>query len=99
MSKRETMQMVSDMTDLYFGYTVEATTYFESYEKVFNWLYLSEDNPHRTLDPIELIKIMSSITIEDMQELEADTPLEYMVKVDDHTFITPKGIGYLRITK
>ena len=99
MSKRETMQMVSEMTDLYFGYTVEATTYFEKFEKAFNWLYLSEDNPHRSLSPLELIEEMSSITVEEMQELQANTPLEYMVKADDHTFITPKGIGYLRILK
>lgn len=99
MSKRETLQMVSEMTNLYFGYTAEATTYFKNYEEAFNWLYLSEDNPHRTLDPLELIKQMSSITIEDMRELEVNTPLEYMVKADDHIFVTPKGIGYLRILK
>jgi hypothetical protein len=99
MSKLETMEMVSEMTGLYFGYVVEAATYFKNFEEAFSWLYLSEGNPHRTLNQSDLIKKISSITIEEMQELHANTPLEYMVLIDDHTYITKTGIAYLRITK
>jgi hypothetical protein len=99
MSRFETMEMVSEMTGLHFGYVVEAATYFTNYEEAFNWLYLSEDNPHRTLNRSDLINKISFITIEDMEELHANTPLEYMVFNDDHTYSTKTGIAYLRITK
>jgi hypothetical protein len=99
MSKLETMYMVSEMTGLYEGYVVEASEYFQSFEEAFHWLYLSKDNPYHTPNPSELVRKISSITIEDMQEKNANSPLEYMVLDNDHTYITPKGIAYLRVIK
>ncbi len=47
----------------------------------------------------DFIKQLSVITVEQMQELNAKTPAEYMVMDHLHTYITTAGIGYLRITK
>ena len=98
MSKLETMEMVSEMTGLDFGYVVEAASYFRNYNEAFNYLYLSEESPDR-LEPAELIKQLSSVTVQQMQDINVNTPLEYLVMDNRHTYITPKGIGYLRITR
>ena len=83
MSKRDTMTIVSDRLGLYFGYVIEAATYFPGFQEAFEWLYLSGENPHQTLN----------------QEVQANTLLEYMVLTDDHTYVTDKGIAYLRIIR
>ena len=41
MSKRDTMTIVSDRLGLYFGYVIEAATYFPGFQEAFEWLYLS----------------------------------------------------------
>jgi hypothetical protein len=99
MGKLEDLEMVADMVGLDYGYVVEATTYFTSMEDAFNWLYLSEDNPNRPYDQSELVKVLSSISIEQMEELGVKTVAEYMVHNDDHTYIGKSGIAYLRIQR
>lgn len=99
MSKRDTMTIVSERLGLYFGYVIEAATYFRNYEEAFDWLFLSGDNPHQTLNKEELLNKMASISMEEMQEVQANTLLEYMVLTDDHTYVTDKGIAYLRIIR
>jgi hypothetical protein len=99
LSKRDTMTIVSEMLGLYFGYVIEAATYFRNYQEAFDWLYLSGDNPHQTLNQEELLNKMASISMEEMQEVHANTLLEYMVLTDDHTYVTEKGIAYLRIIR
>lgn len=99
MSKRDTMTIVSERLGLHFGYVIEAATYFRNYQEAFDWLYLSGDHPHQTLNQEDLIDKMATISLEEMQEVNANTPLEYMVITDDHTYITDKGIAYLRIIR
>ena len=99
MSKRDTMTIVSERLGLYFGYVVEAATYFPGYQEAFEWLFLSGENPHQTLNQEELLKKMASISREEMQEVQANTLLEYMVLTDDHTYVTDTGIAYLRIIR
>ena len=99
MSKLDTMEKVADMVGLDFGYVVEAATYFRTIEEAFNWVYLSENNPHRPYDQNTLIKKMASITIEDLQDENVNSVMEYMIYDDLHTYITDSGIAYLRIIK
>ena len=99
MSKLETMEKVADMVGLNVGYVVEAATYFRTIEEAFNWVYLSENNPYRPYDQNTLIKKMASITIEDLQDENVNSVMEYMVYDDLHTYITDSGIAYLRIIK
>ena len=42
---------------------------------------------------------MASITIEDMQELKANSVMEYMLIDDVHTYITNQVYAYLRIQR
>ena len=99
MDKRAAAEMVAEMVGLEFGYVLEAATYFSSLEEAFNWIYLSDENPIRPLSELDLIHQLASITIEQMQELNANTPAEYMVIDHDHTYITSAGIAYLRIQR
>ena len=39
------------------------------------------------------------VTIEEMKELNANTPAEYMVLNHDHTYLTTEGIAYIRIKR
>jgi hypothetical protein len=99
MSKVETMETVADMVGLEFNYVFEEAMYFSSLEEAFNWIYLSDENPIRPFNEIELIKQLAGVTLEQMQEVHANTPGEYMVLIHDHTYITKTGIAYLRITR
>ena len=63
MSKRDTMTIVSDRLGLYFGYVIEAATYFPGYQEAFEWLYLSGGNPHQTLNQEELLNKMASVSM------------------------------------
>jgi hypothetical protein len=97
MDKRKAAEMVAEMVGLEFGYVLEASNFFNSFDEAFNWIYLSEHNYE--LNQQDLIKQLSSVTIEQMQEVGANTPAEYMVLDHDHTYITTEGIAYLRITR
>lgn len=99
MSKLETMEKVAEMVGLNVGYVVEAAAYFRNFEEAFNWIYLSEENPNRPYEQNALIKKMSSITVEDLQDEKVNSVIEYMVYDDTHTYITDTGIAYLRIIK
>lgn len=99
MNKVETMKTVAEMVGLEFSYVLEAATYFISLEEAFNWIYLSNDNPNRPYNDADLIKELAAVTVEQMEEMKANTPAEYMVLIHDHTYITLTGIAYLRITK
>ena len=99
MGKLEDLEMVADMVGLDYGYVVEASTYFTSIEEAFNWIYLSEDNPNRPYSQEELINVLSSISIEQLEEQDVKTVAEYMVHNDDHTYIAKSGIAYLRIQR
>jgi hypothetical protein len=99
MSKVEELELVADMVGLELGYVVEAADYFTSIDEAFHWIYLSEDNPLRPYSKEELIRVLASITVEDMQELDANSVAEYMVKEDKDTYITKSGVAYLRIQR
>src|SRR3954469_5214729 len=97
MDKRKAAEMVADMVGLEFGYVLEAANYFNSLDEAFAWVYLSGHDYE--LSQQELIKKLSSVTIEQMQEVGANTPAEYMVLDHDHTYTTTEGVTYLRITR
>jgi hypothetical protein len=99
MNKVETMETVADMVGLEFNYVFEAAMYFSSFEEAFNWIYLSKENPNRPFSDSELIKQLALVTPEHMHEVHANTAGEYMVLINDHTYITKTGIAYLRITR
>ncbi|WP_338469564.1 hypothetical protein R4Z10_12110 [Niallia sp. XMNu-256] len=99
MSKVEELELVADMVGLEPGYVMQEANYFSTIEEAFHWLYLSEENPLRPYNKEELINVMASITIEQMQELDANTVVEYMVLNDDHTYLTKTGVAYLRIVR
>ncbi|MCQ6275158.1 hypothetical protein JMM81_09305 [Bacillus sp. V3B] len=93
MDKRKAAEMVG----LDFGYVLEAANYFNSLDETFNWIYLTGHNYE--LSQQDLIKQLSAVTVEQMKEVGANTPAEYMVLDHDHTYITSEGIAYLRITR
>lgn len=97
MNKREAAEMVAEMVGLDFGYVLEAATYFSTLEEAFNWIYLSENNFEYS--QLDIINQLSNVTIEQMKELNANTPAEYLVLNHDHTYITTAGIAYLRIQR
>jgi len=99
MSKLKTAEMVADMVGLDYGYVVEAIEYFKSIDEAFNWVFLSEENAMRPYTQEQLIQKLASVTIEDMQEVNAKTAKEYLVIDADHTYITPHGVAYIRITR
>jgi len=99
MSKVDELELVADMVGLEVGYVVEAANYFTSIEEAFHWLYLSEENPLRPYNHEELIEKLSSITVEQLKEENAESVAEYMVLIDDHTYMTKSGVAYLRIQR
>ncbi|WP_338447931.1 hypothetical protein R4Z09_16965 [Niallia oryzisoli] len=99
MSKLKTAEMVADMVGLDYGYVVEAIEYFKTIDEAFNWVFLSEENPTRPYTQEQLIQKLASVTKEDMEELNAKTAGEYLVIDADHTYITPYGVAYIRITR
>ncbi|KAA9021690.1 hypothetical protein [Niallia endozanthoxylica] len=99
MNKLKTAEMVADMVGLDYGYVVEAIEYFKSIDEAFNWIFLSEENPMRPYTQEQLTQKLASVTIEDMQEANAKTAGEYLVIDADHTYLTPYGVAYIRITR
>ena len=97
MNKRACAEMVAEMVGLDYGYVLEAATYFSTLDEAFEWIYLSENNFEYS--QLDIIKQLSHVTIEQMKELNANTPAEYMVLNHDHTYITTEGIAYLRIQR
>ncbi|WP_428908432.1 hypothetical protein [Niallia sp. Krafla_26] len=98
-SKVEELTLVAEMVDLEPEYVIRSADYFNSIEEAFNWLYVSEENPLRPYSKEKLIEVMASITIEQMEELNAKSVVEYMVLDDLHTYITKNGVAYLRIQR
>ena len=47
----------------------------------------------------ELINVLASITVEDLQEENANSVAEYMILQDKDTYITKSGVAYLRIQR
>lgn len=99
MSKVEELELLAEMVDLEPEYVKREATYFTSKEQAFHWIYLSEENPVKPYTKEELIKVMASITVEDMQDLKANSVMEYMLLDDVHTYITKSGVAYLRIQR
>jgi hypothetical protein len=99
MSKVEELEMVADMVGLEADYVVEEADYFTSIDEAFHWLYLSEENPLRPYSKEELINILASVTVEDMEDEGVETVAEYMVLQDKDTYITKSGVAYLRIQR
>ncbi|WP_394231530.1 hypothetical protein [Niallia oryzisoli] len=99
MSKLKAAEMVADMVGLDYGYVVEAIEYFKTVDEAFNWIFLSEENPLRPYTQEQLVQKLASVTIEDMQEVNAKTAGEYLVIDADHTYLTPYGVAYIRITR
>ncbi len=97
MNKRACAEMVAEMVGLDYGYVMEAATYFSNFDEAFNWIYLSENNFE--FSQLDIIKQLSKVTIDEMKELDANTPAEYMVLNHDHTYITTEGIAYIRIQR
>jgi hypothetical protein len=97
MNKRACAEMVAEMVGLEYGYVLEAATYFSTLDEAFEWIYLSEDNFEYS--QLDVIKQLSNVTIEEMKELNANTPAEYMVLNHDHTYLTTEGVAYIRITR
>lgn len=89
--------MVAEMVGLDYGYVLEAATYFSTIEEAFDWIFLSENNFEYS--QLDIIKQLSQVTIEEMKELNANTPAEYMVLNHDHTYFTTEGIAYIRIQR
>ena len=97
MNKRACAEMVAEMVGLDYGYVLEAATYFSTLDEAFDWIYLSENNFEYS--QLDIIKQLSQVTIEEMKELNANTPAEYMVLNHDHTYLTAEGIAYIRIQR
>jgi hypothetical protein len=97
MNKRACAEMVAEMVGLDFGYVLEAATYFNTIDEAFDWIYLSENNFEYS--QLDIIKQLSNVTIQEMKELDANTPAEYLVVNNDHTYITTEGIAYIRIKR
>ncbi len=99
MGKIEELELVAEMVDLEPEYVIKEASYFSSKEKAFHWIFLSEENPVKPYSKEQLIEVMASITVEDMQDLKANSVIEYMLLDDVHTYITKSGVAYLRIQR
>jgi ATP-dependent RNA circularization protein (DNA/RNA ligase family) len=99
MSKVEELVMVADMVGLESDYVVKEANYFKSINEAFHWIYLSEENPLKPYSKEELINVLASITVEDLQDENVNTVAEYMVLQDKDTYITKTGVAYLRIQR
>ena len=99
MSKVEELELVADMVGLEADYVVEEADFFKSVNEAFHWIYLSEENPLKPYSKEELINVLASITVEDLQEENANSVAEYMILQDKDTYITKSGVAYLRIQR
>lgn len=99
MSKVEELELVADMVGLEPEYVVGEADYFTSIDAAFNWIYLSEENPLRPYSSEELINVLASITVEDLQDENANSVAEYMILQDKDSYITKTGVAYLRIQR
>ena len=99
MSKVEELELVADMVGLEADYVVEEADFFKSINDAFHWIYLSEENPLKPYSKEELINVLASITVEDLQDENANSVAEYMILQDTDTYITKSGVAYLRIQR